>query len=218
MRFRLVVLLATMSFCGVAQRGGGMPTGHGGGGGQWGSPMPTPPRFPGKGGNPWWGGGRRGIGPALNFGSSPLWFNTPLCASPLFPLAPDCSFGQGFNSGYYPPPPIYVGPTVNVVAPAPAPGPPPVAMGNGPDVGDVAIAVQTNSSEISQAVGAEYHKGPVRNSAAEDKCPPLIVLKTGGMYSITRYWIKGNTLYFETTAHDTLYAPRAQVDRIIPAR
>lgn len=217
MRFRLAALLATMSLCAAAQHGGGVPMGRGGGGGQWGKPFPTPPGFPGNGRHPWWGGGGRGFGPPLTFGSSPAWFDTPLCASPLFPLAPNCWFGGAGSQAYYPPPPVYVTPTVNVVAPAPPP-PPPVSMESGPRVPDPGSAAQRNSSEESQTESAEYHRTPAPSSAAEERCPPLIVLKTGGMYSITRYWIKGKILYFETTAHDTLYAPVAQVDQIIPGK
>jgi hypothetical protein len=49
-----------------------------------------------------------------------------------------------------------------------------------------------------------------------DGYPPLVVLKTGGMYSITKYWVKNKNIYFETTAGDVLYAPRTDLDRIIP--
>lgn len=217
MRFRLAVLLATMAFCGVAQRGGGMPVGHGGeaGGGRWGSPLPTP-GFPGIGRHPGWGGGHHGFGPAMNYGSFPSWFDTPLCASPLFPLAPNCSFGNG--QGYYPPP-VYVNPVVNVVPPALPLVPPPIPTASIPeDVPDTAAPAQANSLERAQADTREYQQAPVRSQEVQDKCPPLIVLKTGGMYSITRYWIKGKTLYFETTARDTLYTPVGTLDRIIPGR
>lgn len=213
MRFRLAVLLATMSFYGAAQRGGGMPTGHGGGGGRWGSPSPTPPRF-GIGRHPWWRGGRGGFGTPFTFGSFPSWFDTPFCASPLFPLAPDCSFGQGFDPANYSQPPIYVSPTVNVVAPPPPPGPPLVPIASAPN--EAASPAKTNAGELSKADSSAYHQEPARGPATQ--CPTLIVLKTGGMYSITRYWIKGKTLYFETTAHDTLYAPRSLLEQIIPGR
>ena len=222
MQFRVAVLLAAMPFGAMAQHAGGMPGSGGGGRGGWGSPTPGPPRFPGFGHHPL-GGGRSGFGAPMSFGSSPSWFNTPLCASPLFPLAPNCgSFGDpGGGMGYYPPPPIYVNPTVNVTAPAPVPSA--VADTSGADASVLYGAPQTgpataapaDSGRLIQADSAAY---PPRISSADDKCPPLIVLKTGGMYSIKRYWIRGQTLYFETTASDTLYAPLALLERIIPGR
>jgi hypothetical protein len=49
-----------------------------------------------------------------------------------------------------------------------------------------------------------------------DEYPPLIVLKTGGVYSATRYWVKVKTLYFVTPHGDTLYVPLALVEHVYP--
>lgn len=46
----------------------------------------------------------------------------------------------------------------------------------------------------------------------EDQYPPLLVLKTGGVYSVTRYWIKSKTLYFVTPRGETLYVPLALLE------
>jgi hypothetical protein len=197
--------------------------GHDGGGGQhWGKPSPTPPRFPGMGRNPWWGGG-----PGFNpFGSNwafPTWFDTPLCASPLFPLAPVCSFGDPGGSNYYPPPPSNVSPTVNVTV-MPAPLPPPVRITSA-GLGDLSNTPPPNSAgsylmgsgEVPQAGAAECHAPPVSNAAVQDKFPPLIVLRTGA-YSVNKYWIKNKIIHFETISGDTLSAPLSLVVRIVPAR
>lgn len=223
MRLRTLVLLTTMTICAAAQHAGGAPMGHGGGG--LGPGKPLPPPF-GIGRRPWWGGKRPGFRQPMSFGTAPSWFNTPLCASPLFPLAPDCSWGSSANAPYYPPP-VSITPTVNVLVPAAPPMPPPIGVTTAPGAEDLsspsqdgaaAAANLTNSDEVSRAGSGGYQQAPPRSQGAQDGCPPLIVLKTGGMYSITKYWIKGKTLYFETTAGDTLYSPLSVLERIIPGR
>jgi hypothetical protein len=196
--------------------------GHAGGGPGWGKPSPTPPRFPGMGRNPWWGGGP-GFASFVPNWSSPTWFDTPLCASPLFPHAPVCSFGDPGASTYYPTPPSNAGPAVNVTV-MPAPLPPPVRI-TSVVPGDLSNTPPANSAgsylmssgEIPQAGIAERHAPPVSNPAVQDKFPPLIVLRTGA-YSVNKYWIKNKILYFETISGDTLSAPLSHLVRIVPAR
>ncbi len=217
MRFRLAVFLAAIPFCAVAQRGGSMPMGHAGGGSGWGKPAPTPPRFPGMGRNAGWGGG-----PGFT-SFFPTWFDTPLCASPLFPLAPVCSFGDSGGSTDYPTPPSNASPTVNVTV-IPAPLPPPMRI-TSVGLGDLSNTPPANSAgsylmssgEIPQAGIAECHAPPVSNPAVRDKFPPLIVLRTGA-YSVNKYWIKNKILYFETISGDTHSAPLSLLVRIVPAR
>jgi hypothetical protein len=217
MRLRLAVLLTIVSLGAVAQRGGGMPMGHTGGGGHWGNPLPIPPRFPGMGRNPWHGG-RPGFGPYVT-GYPFMGFDTPLCASPLFPLAPDCSFGDMGGSAYYPPPPMNPAPVVNVaVMPPPPPLPPPVRIVRVPAADNQFDPSQAGSNIPSPANSADVsQEGPVGNSAVPEKFPPLIVLKTGA-YSVHKYWVKNETLYFETISGNTLYAPLSLLVRIVPAR
>ena len=219
MRIRLTVLLAAISLCGAAQHLGGMPAGHGGGGNGWGNPFPMRPPFPGTGKGPWLGGRRNaGFGPNVGFGVYPGWFNTPLCASPLFPLAPSCSFGDVSGGDYEPPPPANPAPTINVIVPpAPPPVPLPIPIMNRPSADALsAIDRQAGGPETFGGEAAGSQEAPGASATVGDDCPPLIVLKTGGMYSITRYWVKKSTLYFETTAGDTLYAPLTSLDRMMP--
>ena len=227
MRLRLAALLAMISLCALAQRGGGVPMGRTGGGRGWGGQRPIPPRFPGIGRNQW-RAGQPGFGPYVSNWPLPMWFDTPLCASPLFPLAPNCSFGDPAGSAYYPPPPLNAAPPVNVIvtpAPQPLPLPAPVAIPTAPGPDDLSNSPQagfnatssTNPTGISQAGNVDGQARPLCNSAVPDKFPPLIVLKTGA-YSINRYWIKNKTLYFETTSGDSLSAPLSLLERIIPAR
>ena len=49
-----------------------------------------------------------------------------------------------------------------------------------------------------------------------DEYPALVVLKTGGVYSVTKYWVKAKNLYFLTPAGETLYVPLGRLDRVYP--
>jgi hypothetical protein len=180
--------------------GGGMAMGHGGGG-TWGHPSPIRPPFPGRGGYRWWGGPRWSGSGFPGYAVGAAGFSTPICASPLFPLAPSCSFGDSFNAGYYPPP-ENPSPAPNVIVIAPPPPPP--------------VPTAESVPKQSPPVVPEVSETPRPVSSANDPYPPLIVLKSGGMYSVRRYWTKGRNLYFVTTAGDTLYAPSADLDRIVP--
>jgi hypothetical protein len=206
----------------MGHAGGGMPMGRAGGGARWGNPSPTPPRFPGLGRSSRWGGGL-GFGAFAPNWSFPTWFDTPLCASPLFPLAPVCSYGDPDSSAYYPAPPANTSPAVNVMV-MPAPLPPPVRLISvGP--GDLsntspsssAGSYLMSSSEIPQAGIEEYQAPTPSNPTFQRRYPPLIILRTGA-FSVNRYWIKNKILYFETISGDSLSAPLSLLVRIVPAR
>ena len=49
-----------------------------------------------------------------------------------------------------------------------------------------------------------------------DEYPPLIVLKTGAMYTATKFWVKAGTFYFVTTQNDTLQIPLGLVEHVYP--
>jgi hypothetical protein len=68
----------------------------------------------------------------------------------------------------------------------------------------------------SERVGAHFYQSSSPPPVILDEYPPLIVLKTGGVYSVTRYWVKAKTLYFVTPHGDTLYVPLALVEHVYP--
>lgn len=57
---------------------------------------------------------------------------------------------------------------------------------------------------------------PIPSPVVQDEYPPVIVLKTGGAYSVTKYWVKNGNLHFVTTQGESRYAPLALVDRVYP--
>lgn len=197
-----------------------MSMGRTGGGAPFGNLPAISPRVRGIGGNPWWGG-RRGYAPYLTYWSYPAWFDTPLCASPLFPLAPTCSYGDAFGATNYPAPPSNVAPPVNVtVLPAPQPAPPPVPLtsGSGADVPpDSSPATVANGEGSKVGSRVDSQAPPPCKSAVQNEFHPMIVLTTG-VYSINKYWINNKSIYFETTSGDTLYAPLTHLVRLVPAR
>jgi hypothetical protein len=103
-------------------------------------------------------------------------------------------------------------PATNVIV---IPGPP-LALPPVPIANEAAMEAPASLPQTAAVPGGlaklESREFPV----VSDGYPPLVVLKTGGMYSITKYWVKNKNIYFETTAGDVLYAPRTDLDRIIP--
>lgn len=187
--------------------------------GGWGPPGPNPGPMPlpmpGPGRNPWWGGHRNTTRSFGTYWPTAPAFATPLCASPLFPLAPNCSTGDAGASDYYPQE-SNAPPAINLfVSPPALPLLPPPEPSAGQAAGENRNPVPAASHEVTQAATSQHQEVPVRTTAADESYPPVLVLRTGGMYSITRYWTKGKTLYFETTAGDTLYAPLDSLDRVI---
>lgn len=181
-----------------------MPSGHGSGGGHWGKTSPAPPFCRTKG---WWGGRRR-FTPFIGSWGFAVPLETPICASPLFPLAPNCSSGYSGAPAYPSSPAWNAGAAAPTVLPSALPisTVPPVYEAFHPPQPSPVSTVTTSSA------------APPRAPVAEDERPTLVVLRTGGMYSITRHWTKGKDLYFETTSGDTLYTPLALLLRLIPGR
>ncbi|HUK18163.1 MAG TPA: hypothetical protein VLW65_17175 [Bryobacteraceae bacterium] len=221
MRVRLVLLLAILPVAGLAQRGGG-GTGFAPGGFRPGRPAPMPGQGQrGFGRNPLWG--RRGYRP---FAPATFYYNPwldPLgCASPFFPVIPSYGF---CNGGSYPPPQPDASPPTNVIMLPPQPylpmpGPFPIGDEPGPD--DLSNAPQASAAITHQkdeaAVPVVVSKPPLASPLVEDEYPPVLVFKTGGMYSVRKYWIKNKTLYFVTTQGETLYAPLALLERVNPGK
>ena len=58
--------------------------------------------------------------------------------------------------------------------------------------------------------------GPSTPPVILDEYPPLIVLKKGGVYSVTRYWVKVKTPYFVTLNGDTVCPSRSRRTRVPP--
>jgi len=41
-------------------------------------------------------------------------------------------------------------------------------------------------------------------------------MKKGGIYSVSRYWVELDILYFVTTEGETLYVPQCRVQQVYP--
>jgi hypothetical protein len=57
---------------------------------------------------------------------------------------------------------------------------------------------------------------PIPTPVLQDEYPPVILLRTGGAYSVTKYWIEKENLYFVTTQGDSWYVPLSLIDHIYP--
>lgn len=96
-------------------------------------------------------------------------------------------------------------------------------MGNEPTAAQEApYPPQVNSAterqhEASAGAGLQASQAPLPARAVPEEYPALIVLKPGGMYSVSKYWVKNKNLYFVTTQSEVLYAPLAQIDRVYPS-
>ena len=227
MRVRLALLLAILSLAGLAQRGGG-GTGFAPGGFQPGRPLPTPgPGQPGFGRNPLWGWrGYRRFAPAT-FYYNP-WLDPFGCASPFFPVIPSYGFCNG--GSYLPPQPDAVPPTnVIMLPPQPyLPVPPPFPFGEEPGADDFSNAPQASAAidhrteetkaPVGQSMERPGSQAPLPSAAVPDEYPPVLVFKTGGMFSVRKYWVKNKKLYFVTTQGQTLYAPLASLERVNPGK
>jgi hypothetical protein len=49
-----------------------------------------------------------------------------------------------------------------------------------------------------------------------DDHPAVVVMKKGGIYSVSRYWVERDILYFVTTEGETLYVPQCRVQQVYP--
>jgi hypothetical protein len=61
-----------------------------------------------------------------------------------------------------------------------------------------------------------FYQAPFNSPAIRDEYPPLVVLKTGGVFSAARYWTKNKRFYFVTTQGDTGSVPLSLLERVYP--
>jgi hypothetical protein len=220
MKVRSAVLLAAMSLAAAAQRGA-MPAGRMPGG------PPSGGSSPGWGRLPTWGRNVPRGGPPWRWRNPLTFYGAPMC--PLgFPADPFSLYANACYPAYYPPAP-FGSPMSDMAMPDQPPPLPPPPLLPLPPMGNEPTAAQEppNPPQVSSATEPKYqtseHAGlqasqaqPPARAVPEDY-PALIVLKPGGMYSATKYWVKNKNLYFVTTQSEVLYAPLAQIDRVYPA-
>lgn len=224
MKLRTASLLAIMSLAAIAQRGAA-PAGRSAGGGLSGGSSSRWGQFPNQGWRPpgrgLWGRWRN---PLTFYGPGSSWFGPPWFGNPCALMFPTDPFSLIDNICYpnsYPMEP-WGSPAAETAMPPlppllpPPPLPLPAPAGNWPNslleprprasaAADPGAAHQTNQASISAP------------SPQQTEYPALIVLKPGGMYSATKYWVKNKNLYFVTTQSEVLYAPLALIDRVYPA-
>jgi hypothetical protein len=224
MKLRTGFVLAIMSLAAVAQRGaapagrspGGFPSG--GSSSRWG-------QFPNSGWRPAgrgpWGRWRT---PLTFYGPSLSWFGPPWFGNPCAAMFPTDPFSIIDNICYptsYPMAP-WGTPTVDTVMPQLPPllPPPPLLlpppMGVEPALAPAPPAQGSSAAHHDAADQARELSTPPPVPQQQDY-PALIVLKPGGMYSATKYWVKNKNLYFATTQGEVLYTPLEQVERVYPA-
>lgn len=229
MRSGLAVLFATVWIAAAQHAGGGMQTGPSPGGspsGTW-SHQPGPPNGgTGKGPNWGWRGRRFFRRTNLIWPVFP-WFGSPGCLPYGF-TAIDYFLPGTCGSGYYPPQPAASNPPVNVIF-APPEAPPPPFLAVNPEFAAAEPSTPQPQQSAATSTSAKQNDTPASNHGAPDstrasfarpaapsRYPPVIALKTGGMYSIKKFWYKNKKLYFVTTQGDTLYAPASQLDHVYP--
>jgi hypothetical protein len=61
-----------------------------------------------------------------------------------------------------------------------------------------------------------FYQTPFSGPNIREEYPPLVVLKTGGVYSVTKYWVEKGELYFLTTQGDEQHVSFELVDRVYP--
>jgi hypothetical protein len=76
-----------------------------------------------------------------------------------------------------------------------------------------ATAAQTAADE-----GADFHsyQAPIREPIVLKEYPPLVVTKAGGIYAVTKYWVKNKMFYFWTPGGEAFYVPLDRVERVYP--
>jgi hypothetical protein len=224
MKVRSAVLLAVMSLVAAAQRGatpvGRIPVGFPSGGSSLRCPFPNTGRPISPGRSPSW----RWRNPITLWGAPVPWLGGSVCPSG-FPADP---FTGACNPAYYPPTPFDNSMSGMAMPDQPPLLPPPPLlpfppMGNEPTAAqEPPYPPQVNSAaerqrEASAGPGMQASQAPLPARAVPEEYPALIVLKPGGMYSVTTYWVKNNNLYFVTTQSEVLFAPLAQIDRVYPS-
>jgi hypothetical protein len=205
MGLRMVIVLAAMPFAAAAQRGGSISPGHSASG------HPSSPVSPGIGGGPL--RGWRGQPP---FG--------PVSAWPIVPVFIAPGYGwPAFPGGGYP---LFDNGFANM---GPGPGPVP---GGGLAMAPAALQQQTNFGVVpppddagnkyaqpaSSGEDPTFHliQTPIPSPVVQEEYPPLVVLKTGSAYSVSKYWVKNGNLYFVTTQGEKRCVPVADVEQVYP--
>jgi hypothetical protein len=236
MKLRTGLVLAIMSLAAVAQRGaapagrsaGGFPSGGfpaGGSSSRWGQFPDSGRRAFGKG--PWgrWRTPLTFYGPALSWFGSPWFGNGNPCAL-MFPTDPfslidNICYPNSFPTAPWGSPTAPWGsPTAEMAMPQLPPLPPPPPLFAPPPLSEEPnSAPESRPRESSVPDHAAHPSSEVLppQPAPQQEYPALIVLKPGGMYSATKYWVKNKNLYFITTQSETLYAPLSLIDRVYPA-
>ena len=82
------------------------------------------------------------------------------------------------------------------------------------------IARESGTGNAADSTPDEYgiriYQAPGRGPIPEDDHPPLVALKNGWSYTVTAYWVKGNTIHFITTQGNHIHAPLNMLDRLYP--
>jgi len=212
--------LLAMSIPAAAQRGGGgIPAaGHAPGGFRPGRRSPSQP-LPGIGWSPSFGWRGQPTVP---------WFGTLVWPLPVFPAAPYSFCANAFcDAGPDAPSTADIRPPVNVIAmPAqpyvPSPESIPIGDESGrgglPNLPRASSATDRAAQEISSGEGRGFHfyQAPFSSPITQDEYAPLIVLKTGGVYSVAKYWVKNDNIYFVMPGGENRYAPLALVECVYP--
>jgi len=206
------VFLTVGAFCAAAIQLGSAPTGPAGGSRPSRPPTtpgpigPRPPQTPGTGGQgPWGGFGGTKFGPQV-----PYW--------PFVPWGPNAPCAL---TGQCPPDRVPPAPTIVLSQPNyPGPAAFPVDTIQNPASADslqpdvlVPDDCKTPPNENS---GVQFYQSPTLPPVVLDEYPPLVVLKSGGVYAVKRYWIKAKTLYFLTPNGQTFQTPLNSLEQIYP--
>ena len=224
MLLRSVVMLAVVSAAAAGQHRVGVPTAGVPGGFH---PLPPGTFIPGIG---WraqrgWNAGLA-LGPAAAYGSFVGWSGSAGCMPPIFPAELYTLFASGFCTPGDPPPPtnvIVMPQQPYFLPPAPYPVNDAQALDFGANPTQVGAITNHKASGLTDYEALAKESPAVRLSQSPsppplilDEYPALIVLKTGGMYSVTRYWLKAEILYFVTSHGDTLHVPLASLEHVYP--
>jgi hypothetical protein len=236
---RLAVALVIMCGAVTAQyRGGagaglgpgrltGVPTGA--------SRLGTFPSWGGSGGARFHPGWR----PAPGFGRWPFYwpltpgFTGPACGPVVFPADLYPLFNSGCDTGYYPPPTqpssvIVVSPPPSYPPAAPAPIGNEQASDIGADSAPTGLVparetpgresvANDHGASLGDNSGSHFYEAPPRVPVTLHEYSAFIVLKTGGMYSVSKHWVKGKIFYFITSHGETFQMPISLLDRVYPA-
>ncbi len=92
-------------------------------------------------------------------------------------------------------------------------------MLNGPVSGEQANPgenAQTDSDAQAETWRAKFYTVPTPEPESRQKHPPMIALKNGWAYSVSKYWVDGKSFHFITTQGDHKKVPSNQVDRVYP--